>query len=204
VLLIGAVTAARASLWQDEDNLWVEPDLDPVCMRDRSFPAAQTHMLRFFSAHDRLTRLDAFERLAASPGYLTRSKEEYCNPLRMAIFVAVAEHVPERAGGWAVMAMERCASEPDTWKALAALELHRRPRRAANYADRAYRLNPSSSIRALRAVAHLEAGDVRGREWALEVVTEDPHYACPVVRQFHSEVGPALQEQLVDVLAACP
>jgi hypothetical protein len=204
LLALGAVTAARTSLWQDEENLWVDLDLDPVCMRDRSFNAAQTHMLRFYSGHDPEARMEAFERLAASPGYLRRPLNEICLSLEMAIHLAVKQKVQDRAGGWAVTITERCSQFPDTWRALAALELHRRPRKAAQYADRAFRLNPSSSIRALRGVAHLEAGDPRARELILEAVVDDPSYACPIVKQFNAEVGKPLQDKLVDLLEHCP
>jgi hypothetical protein len=71
-------------------------------------------------------------------------------------------------------------------------------------ADRAARLDPRGSFKAMAAVAHLEAGEPDARRLLQRVVTEDPTYACPVLRQFNSEVGKHLQDQLVDILEPCP
>jgi hypothetical protein len=204
LLTLALVTAARTSLWQDESRLWDEPDLDPACMLDRSFPAAQTHLLHFWSARDPEVKLAAYERTVASPGFLGRFDAEVCGSLGQAIHLAVQHRVPERAGGWAVMAAQRCKADAYVWNAISALEMHRRPRKAAQAADKAYRLDSQPTYRAMQAVTHLEAGDPRGRELTLEAVTASPAVACPVVEQFASEVSPELREKLRDILDQCP
>jgi hypothetical protein len=203
VILLAGVTASRASLWQTEALLWEDADLDPACMQDDAFSAAQAHLMHFSSAKDPEVRLDAFDRTFASRGFWRRPSDEVCVALSEAIHLAVDRKVPARAQAWVRKATQRCGDWAIAWAAVTAWEFHRDPRRAALAADRAHRLAPTPETLVLRGLAHLEAGDPGGEGQILQAIEASPPHACPMVAQFASEVGPAVRDRLQGATAAC-
>ena len=107
-LALTASTATRAWVWQDEESLWEEPDLDPACVVDTSYPAAQSHILRFFTTKDRVEGLLALERAMVTPGMTGVDQKMVCATVIGAAREAQDLGGAERAVTWAKLATTMC------------------------------------------------------------------------------------------------
>ncbi|HEY1086161.1 MAG TPA: hypothetical protein VGE37_00655, partial [Archangium sp.] len=114
VLLTGA-TATRAAVWQDEEALWEEPDLDPACVVDTSFPAAQSHILRFLTTKDRNEGLLALERAMVTPGIKGVSMNLVCTTIIGATREAQKLGGEQRAITWAKLSTMMCPNYAMAW-----------------------------------------------------------------------------------------
>lgn len=142
IALVGltAATAARTWVWNQEELLWEEPDLDPACVTDSAFPAAQVHVLRYYTATNRHEGLMALERAMLSPGLAKVDHELGCNALISAAAEAKDLGEPGVAEMYARHATKLCAERSDTWNIAMVIMLDKNPAGAAKAAQRSWRL----------------------------------------------------------------
>ncbi|MEW5742223.1 MAG: hypothetical protein AB1938_25125 [Myxococcota bacterium] len=203
VVGLSATTFTRSFVWQDADQLWAEPDSDPACIVDGSAPAAQSHILRSWTAKDAKTRLAAIERAVATPGLFKLNRLHFCEMLNEgAIEVSLHGH-PERGRPWAKLAVQNCRDFPRTWVAVTITNLHTYPVIAARAAAKAYRLEPSTALKAMWGLTAIEAGESAGFRLVSEAIAEDPGVSCGQLGQWAKEVDPALQTSIQALLADC-
>jgi hypothetical protein len=204
LVLVGlvATSATRSALWNEQENLWAESDEDPACLVDTSGNAIEAHLLRFWSAQDRRVALAAIERSVQMP-VLLRS-EKLCDTLEAGAFQAVALDLPERGEPWARQASStpRCSVRPDTWFAMMATTLHRKPEAALDAAERAWRLSRSPRAQVMVGAARLELGRDEGAALVQEAVERSPELACGPLVQWSHDV-PTLAPRISGALALC-
>lgn len=158
-VLLTSTTAARSWVWQNEENLWEEPDEDPACMVDIEFPAAQGHYMRFQSAKDRLEGFLALERVLASPGINGIGEAAICSALISAAGEAAALSQSTRAVEWAKAANRLCPTDPRGWNITMVINMHKKPKVTAMAATKAYRLAKDTQSEVLMWLARLELDD---------------------------------------------
>jgi hypothetical protein len=198
VLLTGA-TASRAVLWQNEELLWEEPDEDPACVTDTSFPAAQSHILRFYSTKDPQISMMALERAILSPGLNRVEEKNVCDMLIGAASQAHELGVEGRALSYARLATTTCRTRPEAWNIAMVINLHKRLDLAAGAATKAWRLKKSPETEALMWLTRLELGDSGAQAEVLRVSKEKNRFACEKIAQFVADVptlGPPLGEAI--------
>ncbi len=159
MLLLTAATASRAWVWQDEELLWEEPDTDPACLVDPSFPAAQSHVMRFVSSKDRGAALLSLERAMASPGFLRIEELLRCTTIVQAAAEAFNLGVEERAIHWARLANRHCPNDARGWNTTTVINLRRNPQVAAMAAQRTYRLRKHPETEVLMWLTRLSIAD---------------------------------------------
>lgn len=203
VLGLSATTFTRSFVWQDADQLWAEPDSDPACILDVSAPAAQSHILRSWTAKDPETRLAAIERGVATPGLFRLDRLHFCEMLNEgAIEVSLRGH-PERGRPWAKLAVQNCRDFARTWVAVTITNLHTYPVIATRAAAKAYRLEPSTALKTMWGLTAIEAGETQGHRLVSEAIAEDPKVSCGQLHQWTREVPAALQTSVQSHLAVC-
>ena len=158
-VLLTTTTASRSWIWNDEEQLWEEPDEDPECLVDVEFPAAQGHYMRFHSARDRLTGFLALERVLASPGINGIGEDAICQALTSAAGEAFALSESSRATEWAKTVNRLCPNDARGWNITMVINMHKRPRVTAMAATKAYRLSRSTESEVLMWLARMETNE---------------------------------------------
>ena len=198
------VTAARTTLWRDEENLWAEADEDPTCLIDPAFGAAQVHLLRFKTTHDREVAMAALERLYETPAVKNAQFGQFCDSLVRAARMALEARDLAHATHWARNAVLTCPDQAWVWNASMEVNLHRDPAVAALGAERAWRLEPRPLTALLRGLTALEVTpDSVAAGWVLEAVQQAPAATCPALASWLRAVSPSLQEMVADARARC-
>jgi hypothetical protein len=198
-LSLTAATASRAAIWQDEEALWEEPDLDPACVTDTSFPAAQSHILRYYTTKDRSVGLMALERAMISPGLKGVDRVNGCT---MIIGAAIEAHelgLEGKALNFAKLATVNCSNFAQAWNAAMVVNLHKRLELAAGAATKAWRLQKTPETEALMWLTRLELGDSSAQAHVLRLSTMKSRLACEKIAQFAADVptlAPALGEAI--------
>jgi hypothetical protein len=199
----GATTFTRSFVWQDEDSLWAEPDADAACILDVEAPAAQSHLLRSWTAKDRATRLLAIERGVATPGLLKLDREHFCEMLAEGAIETSLAGDPRRGRPWALFAVQHCRDRPRTWVAVMLVNLHTNPEIATRAAAKAYRLNPTTELKTMWGLTAIEARHDLGINLVMEAIDEKPEVSCNQVLQWAFEVGPEKAAAARRALDAC-
>lgn len=201
-VLLTASTASRAVVWQDEESLWAEPDLDPACVTDTSYPAAQAHLLRYFTTKDRNEGLMALERAMVSPGLKGVGMKLICTMLLSATREAVELGGDARALQWARMSTLMCPHHSQAWNVAMNVTLHKRLELAAGAATKAWRLDKNPETEVLMWLTRLELGDETVLPKILHLSTIDDPWVCEKIVQFANDV-PALAPQLAESAHHC-
>lgn len=178
MVLLTAATASRAWVWQEEELLWEEPDTDPACLSDPSFPAAQSHVMRFVSSKDRSSALLSLERAMASPGFLLIEEVLRCTTLVQAAAEAHNLGVEERAVHWAKLANRHCPDNAGGWNTTTVINLKRNPQVAAMAAQRTYRLAKSPESETLMWLTRLLVADPTAPANLTRLAREQGQFAC--------------------------
>lgn len=197
VLLTGA-TAARSWVWQDQEQLWIESDLDPACVLDTSYPAAQSHVLRSITTKDPYERMLALERALLSPGIGYTGKKMFCESLLDATEGAINLGEPERATNWAKLANHHCPENVRGWNLAMIINLHKNPQVAAMAAIKAFRLdrNPQTDLFVWLTLLDLN-GDERAPREVLRLARLRQPAVCDKILAWVVDVprfGPTLAE----------
>jgi hypothetical protein len=196
-VLLTAATASRAVIWQDEEALWEEPDLDPACMVDTSFPAAQSHILRYYTTKDRTAGLMALERAMVTPGLKGVSPTMICTMIIAAASEAHELGATQRAIAFAKLATSTCSNYAAAWNAAMVINLHKRPDLAAGAATKAWRLQKNPETEVLMWLTLLELDDPRALPNVLRLSQLNDRYVCEKIAQFAVDapaLGPKLGE----------
>ena len=196
-LALTSATITRAAIWQDEEALWEEPDLDPACLVDTSFPAAQSHILRYYSSHDRAEGLLALERAMVTPGLKRVEQRMVCSMIINAAYEAYALGAQDRAISFVKIATSTCTTNPGAWNAAMVINLHRRPQLAAGAATKAWRLDKTPETEVLMWLTLLEFGDARAPANVLRLAQLGNRLVCEKIAQFTADVpklGPLMGE----------
>jgi hypothetical protein len=201
-VLLTASTATRAHVWQDEEALWEEPDLDPACVVDTSFPAAQAHILRFFTTKDRLEGLNALERAMVTPGIKGVAPKMVCTTIIGATREAQELGGLERAVSWAKISTTLCPNYASAWNAAMVVSLHKRLDLAAGAAIKAWRLEKTPETEVLMWLTLLELEDPRGLPNVLRLSRLGDSLVCEKIAQFSNDV-PKLAVQLGEANFNC-
>ncbi|MDP3154245.1 MAG: hypothetical protein Q8N23_16330 [Archangium sp.] len=196
-LLLTTATATRAALWQDEESLWEEPDLDPACVTDTSFPAAQSHILRFFTTKDRTQGLLALERALVTPGLRGVSTQMVCTTIIAAAQEAHELGADARALSFARLATTQCPAYAQAWNAAMVVSLHKRPVLAAGAATKAWRLQKTPETEVLMWLTRLEIDDATALPQILRLSQLKDELVCMKIAQFATDapqLAPGLGE----------
>lgn len=206
VVTFGLTTAYRTSLWQHEDELWSAVDEDPTCLIDPEFPAAQTHLIRSWTATTPEVKLQAIERGLASPAYnLPASAEPRCDLLVPGIPIALNFHQNDKALEWARQAIRGCPKRAEAWNAAMLTTLHRAPELAHTAAERAAKLKPAPFFLLLEVLTSLEVRFEASRaEEVTDIVSKSPTETCPALGTWRREVSPQLAASVAPAAAFCP
>lgn len=192
-----ATTASRSWVWQDEERLWEEPDMDPACVIDTAYPAAQSHILRFLTTKDRREGLMALERAMVSPGLKEVGERLICLTLIGASRDALTLGAHQRATTWAAAATRTCPAYPSAWNAAMAVNLHKRPQLAAGAAMKTWRLEKNPETEVLMWLTLLELDDPRAAAEVLRLARKNDRLVCEKISQFANDaprLAPALGE----------
>jgi hypothetical protein len=192
-----ATTASRAWVWQDEESLWEEPDLDPACLVDTEYPAAQSHVLRYLTTHDRAAGLLALERAMLTPGLRQVNEAMLCTTLIGATRDAQDLGGEKQAASWAKLATTFCRSDPAAWNAAMVVNLHKKLDLAAGAATKAWRLDKRPETEVLMWLTRLELGDARAGAEVLRLSEVKDRLACEKIAQFAADapqLAPGLGE----------
>ena len=167
VLLTGA-SASRSWVWQDEEQLWIEADLDPACLVDTSKVAAQAHVLRSYTAKDPRERMQALDRALKSPGLRLLGEKGQCETVLGAATLAINCGDP-RAGFLTQEANRLCPNDALGWNLTMIVNLHVNREVAAQAAAKAWRLSQTPEAEVFVWLTALE-------------LNEDPRSAGELVR----------------------
>lgn len=179
-LLLTATTASRSWLWNDEEVLWQEPDEEPACLVDSSFPAAQAHVLRFLSTHDDDTRMRALERALASPGFPRVGPDVACYAMVSAAKGALLAGELPRAIWWTKTVNRECPIDADGWNVAAAINVETNPAVAAMAAQKSWRLRKTPSAETLMWLTQLRiAPGSPGSSALVRLARETRDETCP-------------------------
>ncbi len=196
-LALGATTAARSAIWQDEEDLWREPDEDPACMVDPAHWANDAHLLRAYTAKNELDSLLAFERALAAPS-LPKSAHG-CEILQVTANAAARLNFQERGAHFAALAAMNCPYEPQSWFVAMQTNVHRKPLVAAAAAEKMHRLRPTRLGELYVALTRLELGLPESAEKVIALTQQSPEATCTVVLEWVEQVaahGPVLREAI--------
>lgn len=201
-LMLTVATATRSAVWQDEEALWEEPDMDPACMVDTSFPAAQAHTLRYLTSKDRVEGLMALERAMATPGIRFMGHTELCSTIISAARDSQKLGGDGRTLSWTKQATLLCPNDERAWNAAMAWSIHRNPELAARAATRAWRLSKRPETEVLMWLTLLELGDTRAAANLLRLAQLDDFEVCEKTLLF-AEDAPRLAPQLGEAVQLC-
>lgn len=194
-LALAATTAARSALWQDEEDLWREPDEDPACMVDPGHWASDAHLLRSYVAKEPLDRLLSLERAFAAVSL--RNSSHGCEIQQATADAAVRMGAQERGAHFAMSAAMNCPGEPRSWYVVMQTSLHRKPRVAAAAAERMQRLAPTHLGSLYIALTRLELGMTDAAPVVVSLTRQRPQETCGIVLGWVEQVpahGPVLRE----------
>ncbi len=197
-----STTASRAWVWQDEEALWEEPDLDPACVIDSAFPAAQAHFLRYLTAKDRLVGLNALERALVTPGFKDVGEQLACNTIINAAHEAAEFGGEARALQWAKMSTTMCGTRPESWNVAMLANLHKRLDLAAGAATKAWRLNKTPEAATLMWLTRLEYGDKAAAAEVTRIAADGNFKICGMISRYADE-APALGPVLGEAINSC-
>lgn len=192
-------TASRSWVWQDEEALWEEPDLDPACVVDSAFPAAQSHILRFLTAKDRAVGLNALERALVTPGFMDVGEYLFCNSVVNAARDALMLGGEDRARTWAALSTRMCRQHAEAWNAAMLVNLHKRTELAAGAATKAWRLDKTVQSEAMMWLTWLEHGNASAAAQLTRLSQLGDFHVCWKIDHFAFEapqLAPALGEAL--------
>ena len=201
-LLLTTSTATRAALWQVEEDLWEEPDLDPACVVDTSFPAAQSHILRYLTTKDRVTGLMALERAMVSPGLSGVDPKMVCTTIIAASNEAYDLGAVERATSFVRIATTLCHGYAQAWNAAMVINLHKRLDLAAGAATKAWRLQKNPETEVLMWLTLLELDDPRALPQLLRLSQRNDRHVCEKIAQFAND-APQLAPRLGEANFHC-
>lgn len=200
--LLTASTATRAALWQDEESLWEEPDLDPACVVDTSFPAAQSHILRYLTTKDRTAGLLALERAMVSPGLSGVVPKVVCTTIIAATTESYELGGVERATSFAKIATTMCPADAKAWNAAMLISLHKRPDLAAGAATKAWRLQKTPETEVLMWLTRLELDDPSAEANVLRLSQLGDRFVCEKIAQYAND-APRLAPRLGEANFHC-
>lgn len=201
-LLLTTSTATRAALWQDEESLWEEPDLDPACVVDTSFPAAQSHILRYFTTKDRKAGLMALERAMVTPGLRGVSPTMICASLIAAASEAHELGAEDRALSFTRIATTSCPDYAAAWNVAMVVSLHKRPVLAAGAATKAWRLEKMPETEVLMWLTRLELDDPSAGAHILRLSKLGDSRVCEKIAQYSVD-APQLAPRLGEANFNC-
>lgn len=201
-VLLTVSTATRAWVWQDEESLWEEPDRDPACVVDSSFPAAQSHILRYYTTKDRTEGLLALERAMVTPGFKGVTPTMVCTTVISAASEAHELGAEARAVSFAKFATTMCPEYAAAWNAAMVVSLHKRPVLAAGAATKAWRLEKTPETEVLMWLTRLELDDPRAVAEVLRLSQLNDRFVCEKIAQFSSD-APQLAPRLGEANFHC-
>jgi hypothetical protein len=202
VVLLTTATALRSWVWQDEEALWEEPDLDPACLVDTSFPAAQAHVLRYLTTKDRNEGLMALERAMVTPGIQKVGIELICTTLIGAAREAQSLGGEARAITWAKFATRMCPNYASAWNVAMVVSLHKNHDLAARAATRAWRLQKTPETEILMWLTLLELKDTRSVSNINRLAETEDVGVCQKVVQYADD-APHLAPLLGEAVERC-
>ena len=202
-VLLTAATAGRSWVWQDQEQLWIEPDLDPACVLDTSYPAAQSHVLRSITTKDPHERMLALERAILSPGFKNTGRKMFCETLLDAASGAINLGEPERATNWTLLANRNCPTHARGWNLAMIINLHKNPPVAAMAAMKAWRLEPKPESELFVWLTLLELnGDPRAPGEILRLAKLKQPEVCEKIIVWSLDV-PRFGPQLAEAVEVC-
>ncbi len=199
-LALAATTAARSALWQDEEDLWREPDEDPACMVDPSHWASDAHILRAYVAKSELDGLLAFERGFAAASL--PNSDHRCEIQQATANAAARLGFQERGAHFALSAAASCPYEPRSWFVVMLTSAHRKPRVAAAAAEKMQRLAPTRLGEFYVALTRLELGLTENAEKVISMTRENPNASCGILLGW-VEQAPAQGAHLREAVELC-